>query len=88
MAALPSALTHRGQPPLNVLALVSGAFSGEFSGLAWYIHASTRYPGLLILLPSSATAVLVFLLHLVWAIAFSMFLGVILVVCLHHLLGS
>lgn len=89
MAALPSAQAHRGQPPLNFLALVCGASSGGgVSSLAWYIHANTSYPSLFIIFPSSATAVLVFLLYLVWSIAFSMFLGVILVRCLHHLLES
>lgn len=88
MASLASALAHRGQPTLNFLALVSGVASGGFSGLTWCIHSNTTYLGLLILLPSSAMAVLVFLLHLVWLIAFSVLLGIILVMRLHHLLGS
>lgn len=51
---------------MNFLALVGGTSSGGFSGLEWYIHASTTNSSLLVLLSSSATSVSAFLLYLVW----------------------
>ena len=70
--SLPSALAHRRRTSLNFSALVSDACSGGF--LASF--PSSAPDDLLALLPWWSTmAALVFLLHLVWPIAFSVLSG-------------
>lgn len=89
MEALPIVLSHREQPPSNFLALVKWCI------LWWVFWPCMVYPHSYRtpqhFNPSSilsATAVLIFLLHLVWSIAFSMLPVFILVMCLYHFLKS